>query len=128
MTPVVHYVRTPHLVRAELLNQAWNWRTSHGERMSAKAGDYRLTDPASGRQWSITAAGLRTGYRSIGGGRFESRGEVTARRAAVPTPVATIEGPETAQIDDWIITDSDGRSWVVNDTWFRERYVEVSPG
>jgi len=123
------YRRVPHQVRAELLAERWDWTTASGDTLAAAPGNYRITDPSTGHQWSATAQALHTGYREIAPGVFESRGEVTARQVTDsegPVDVPSLEGPEVARVGDWIVTDPDGGSWVVEDGWFRMRYQEVN--
>lgn len=99
--------------------------------MHAIPGDYRLTDPRSGRQWSVTATALHSGYRLLGGDEYESRGAVTASQVGVgcePVDVVSLEGDEAAEPGDWIVTDLDRRVWVVDDAWFREHYIEIRRG
>lgn len=37
----------------------------------------------------------------------------------------TVEGPFWLHVGDWIATNDDGLSWVINDDWFRSEYEEV---
>ena len=120
----------PHLVAAEPLTSAWEWATRNGDRVRARAGDYRVTDLSTGCQWSVTPQALAAGYVPLGADRYRSRGQVTARRlepGASPVRVASLEGPETALPGDWVVTDQDGNDWVVADAWFVERYRPIGP-
>lgn len=122
------YRRVPHRVQATLLAAPWEWTTPQGDRLLAKAGDYRLTDESSGTQWSITEKALRAGYNDVGHGRFVSDGEVRAYRVSMDSDVVTVvstEGAELARPGDWIITDHDGNQWVVDHSWFLDRYEQL---
>lgn len=119
------YERVPHRVRAEPIDTPWGWTTANGDVVIASAGDFRVTDPETGNQWSITPAALRSGYLTVGGGVYESRGSVTARQV-IPgehgESVVSLEGLESARPGDWVVTDADGNEWVVEDHWFKARY------
>jgi hypothetical protein len=125
----MRYARIPHLVRAETLADAWKWQTSNGDVITAQPGDYRLTDPATGTRWSITATALTASYRVIDGDLYESRGQVSAERLPTgsrPRPVRTLEGDEHAAPGDWVVSDDLGNRWVVPDRWFREHYLAIT--
>lgn len=121
----MRYHRVPFLVNATVLVNHWTWNTSNGDVLVAKPGDFRITDPDSGKQWSITASALRSGYTKIGHELYQSRGEVSAAQVSDSEGDITIhshEGPETARPGDWVITDDSNNRWVVDDAWFRKRY------
>lgn len=122
------FERLPFTVTARALTEPWDWTTASGDPVRAKAGDYRITDDATGRQWSITAEALQRGYRHLGGASYHSHGEETAVRVP-PGPsvaVATTEGPEIASAGEWIVTDLQGHTWVIDDDWFAARYRRLA--
>ena len=124
----MRFERVPFEVSAELLDQPWVWANPAGDVMTAGVGDYRVTDPVSLTQWSLTPAALRFGYEPVSTGVYRSRGHVKARRAAAAEAhlvIDSIEGRETARPNDWIVTDTDGNSWVVESQWFAARYRAV---
>lgn len=125
----MNYSRVPHLVRAERLIEPWRWKTTNGDEMVACVDDYRLTDPATGSQWSITPAALSVSYAAVDERTFVSRGQVHARQVALgdrAVLVTSVEGQEYAQPDDWIVSDEFGNRWVVKDAWFRGHYRPLS--
>lgn len=98
--------------------------------MVARPGDYRITDPATGSVWSVSPDALAIGYREIGDGVYESRGEVDARQIAddaAPEWVWSREGRERAHPGDWVVQDSEDHQWVVPDHRFRSRYMPSDP-
>lgn len=125
----MRYHRVPLRVEATILSAPWVWSTLNGDVLLAHAGDFRVTDPDSGRQWSITADALRSGYSKVGHGLYESRGEVVAFRVSDQQgeiAIQSLEGPENARPGDWIITDDNNNHWVVDNEWFHERYRPCS--
>jgi hypothetical protein len=126
----VKYHRVPTRVIAEPLASDWGWLTAKGERMTARTGDYRVTDPATGAQWSIAKAALRDSYVPIGNGVYESCGVVEARRieaGQAAERVVSTEGTEEARPGDWILQSESGARWVVGETWFGAHYSPVPP-
>jgi hypothetical protein len=98
--------------------------------MVARPGDYRITDPVAGSAWSVSPEALAVGYREMGDGVYESRGEVEARQiadGAEPEWVWSREGLERAHPGDWVVQDPEDQEWVVPDRWFRSRYTPSVP-
>jgi hypothetical protein len=122
------YERVPRRVTAVLLKVPWNWTTSKSDTVSAKEGDYRITDAESGAQWSVSPEALIAGYRHVGDDAYEACGRVEARQVASdaqPEVVASLEGLEQASPGDWIVADAQGNNWVVDVAYFHRNYRTV---
>lgn len=128
MTGARTYRRVPRIVRAEALNTVWVWSTANGDEMTANPGDFRVWDPdVPSAPWSVTAEALAWGYQLLGDGvAYESKGEVRARQVDIggtSEVVSSTEGDGIARPGDWIVTDPEGRQWIVTDSEFARRYA-----
>jgi len=122
----VIYERVRRRVSVERLSSPWTWTTPKGDPLTADAGDFRISDPRNGGQWSITPNALSAGYRQVGPGVFESHGTVRAREVRAGESeviVGTAEGAERAVPGDWVVTDANGNQWVVDSDYFDENYA-----
>ena len=109
-------------VRATRSETAWRWRTESGAAMRAAAGDWKVTDPQSGRVWSVDPAAFAAGHERIEGDRYRRIGTVRARPAHLGEPVDTLEGPAVAEPGDWLVQGELGERWLVPDERFRGSY------
>ncbi len=104
-------------VRATRLAEARRWRTESGAEMAAVPGDWLVTDPATGRQWSADERAFAAGHERLGEERYRRTGTVQARD--------TLEGPAVAEPGDWLVQGSLGERWLVPGERFREAYEAV---
>lgn len=100
----------------------WTWRTSSGETMRAKAGDWDVGDPATGSTWSVRNDIFRTSYQRSGGRRWHAYGVVLARAAKPGEVIETLEGRETAGDGDFVVMGDKGEQWIVTAAKFAKRY------
>lgn len=112
-------------VRADRLTEARRWWTESGAEMTAVAGDWLVTDPETGRQWSADERAFAAGHERIGDGRYRRTGTVQARPAHLGERVETLEGPAVAQPGDWLVQGSLGEHWLVPGVRFRAAYEAV---
>ena len=100
-------------VRARLLEQPWTWQTESGAQMTAVAGDWLVTDPETGRQWSADPAAFDASHEPLGGDRYRRTGIVQARPAQLGEQVRTLEGPAVAAPGDWLVEGDLHERWLV---------------
>ncbi|MFT3969997.1 MAG: hypothetical protein QM695_06895 [Micropruina sp.] len=106
-------------VRATRLSETRAWRTESGAEMTGAAGDWLVTDPATGRQWSADQRAFAAGHERIEGDRYRRIGTVLARPAHLGERVDTIEGPAVGQPGEWLVEGSLGERWLVPTVRFR---------
>ncbi|WP_055476241.1 hypothetical protein [Gordonia sp. HS-NH1] len=108
-------------VTARRREDAWTWTTGSGETMTARPGDWEVTD-SSGKARSVAAAVFDQTHEHVGADRYRRVGVFRARRAAPGEVVETLEGPVVAIAGDWIVEGADGERWPVPDAHFRASY------
>jgi hypothetical protein len=89
--------------------------------LSAGAGDWEVSDGDS-PPWSVADEIFRSTYSSLGGDRWERRGEVMARPAVRGEVIETLEGRVVADEGDYVIEGEGGEQWPVPGTEFVRRY------
>jgi hypothetical protein len=111
-------------VTATHLQAAVEWRTTTGEVLRGRAGDWWVEGP-DGVGRTVTGAEFQATYEPLGGDRYRRTGVVTARRVESEELVDTLEGPARAFPGMWIVTGPNGNSWPVPDEVFRQGYREI---
>lgn len=124
MAEVLRWFRRRGLVTAVLLNERTEWITDRGDVLVAEVGDWLVTD-AKGRTRSVKPAEFNDLYEFVAQDRYRRVGVVSARQAAQTETIATLEGPATANVGDWIVTAKNGTSWPVPRAHFFDLYEEV---
>ena len=109
-------------VRARLLAKPWSWRTESGAQMTAASGDWLVTDPETGRQWSADPAAFDASHEALGGDRYRRTGIVQARPAQLGERVRTLEGPSVAAVGDWLVEGDLHERWLVPGPRFTAAY------
>ena len=112
-------------VRARRVAEAWSWQTESGATMRAAAGDWLVTDPESGRQWSADPAAFAAGHEPLGGDRYRRGGFVQARPAQLHEQVQTLEGAAVAEPGDWLVEGDLHERWLVPVARFATAYEPV---
>lgn len=112
-------------VRATRLSETHRWRTESGAEMTGAAGDWLVTDPATGQQWSADHRAFAAGHQRIEGDRYRRIGTVLARPAQLGEQVDTIEGPAVGRPGEWLVEGSLGERWLVPNARFRAAYEPV---
>lgn len=124
---MTHYQRIGR-VRAARLTRTRHWQTSKGTPMTSPAGDWWVwsgDDESAGRGVANTEF-LATHLPSDQPGIYHRTARVRARRLTERTPVTTLEGPDTGEPGEWLVTDARGNSWCVTDEDFRAGYEPVA--
>lgn len=109
-------------VRARQLDVSWQWRTESGAVMNAAAGDWLVTDPETGREWSADPGAFAASHELLEGNRFRRTGTVQARPAHLGERVETLEGPAVAQPGEWLVEGELQERWLVPGPRFTEAY------
>lgn len=110
-------------VIAHRLNQQETWRTSSGDEMTGRAGDWKLHEPGRPEDcWTIVDSEFRRTYRLIREDTYERTGVVEARPAEVEESVQTEEGAVIARPGDWIVRRDTGFQWVIPGHKFTVNY------
>ncbi|MFT4225217.1 hypothetical protein [Micropruina sp.] len=112
-------------VRATRLSETHHWRTESGAEMTGVAGDWLVTDPDTGRQWTADQRAFASGHERIEGDRYRRTGTVLARPAHLGEHVDTIEGPALGQPGEWLVQGSLDERWLVPTARFRAAYEPV---
>jgi len=112
-------------VLAERLEEPWQWRTESGATMRAAPGDWRVTDPETGRQWSADPAAFAASHEQLDKSRFRRRGTVLARPAHLGERIDTLEGQAMADPGDWLVEGDLQERWLVPGERFRDAYEAV---
>jgi hypothetical protein len=113
--------RSTAVVRATRLARPYTWRTARGSALSARAGDWRLSDGVE--EWTVEADIFARTYRRLPDGRFTKDAPVDAARTDRPLDVPTCEGVARAEAGDWVLRGVDGELWTVTDAYFRSTYT-----
>ena len=93
--------------------------------MRARSGDWQVTDPDTGRQWSADPAAFDAGHEQAGVGRYRRTGFVLARPAHLGERVETMEGPAVAEPGEWLVEGELHERWLVPGTRFTTAYEAV---
>lgn len=112
-------------VHARRLESTWTWRTESGARMTAAAGDWLVTDPESGRTWSVDPTAFAASHEALGGERYRRLGFVLARPAHLGERVQTLEGPAVAEPGEWLVEGDLQERWLVAGARFAAAYEAV---
>ena len=98
-----------------------------------QAGDALMIGRA-GEHWPISRATFEATYEpcerlqmGVDGKYVKKFMQVCARQVEIPTTITLghQRGALVAQVGDWVVTDSDGKQWVVADLIFQETYAPV---
>jgi hypothetical protein len=92
------------------------WRTSGGDAMRARAGDWVLSD--GGSTWTVRDGAFRRDYRPFGRD-FERHGTVRARPAVPGERVRSDEGTSRARAGQMVVEGRGGELWCVDADHFR---------
>ena len=88
----------------------------------------------AGEHWPISRANFEATYEPCESLQMGFEGmyvkkfmPVCARQVEVATSIELLErlGTLAAKVGDWVVTDPDGKQWVVADLIFQETYVPV---
>ena len=112
-------------VLAVRLTEARRWSTESGAEMTATAGDWLVTDPGTGRQWTSDDRAFVAGHERLAADRYQRTGVVRARPAHLGEQVVTLEGPSVARPGDWLVEGALQERWLVPAERFREAYEPV---
>lgn len=119
----------PHRRRGEVLatqlDHEWTWQTATGDTIRARPGDWQVTDPETGRQWSADPAAFHAGHEPVGAGRYRRTGFVLARPAHLGEQVNTMEGPAVAEAGEWLVEGDLQERWLVPGARFTAAYEAV---
>lgn len=113
--------RSTAVVHATRLARPHAWRTGRGSALSARAGDWLITDGV--QEWTVEADIFARTYRRLPDGRFAKDAPVDAVRTDRPLDVPTLEGVARAEAGDWVLRGVDGELWPVSDAYFRSTYT-----
>lgn len=108
-------------VSAEKLPEARTWETETGSRLTAKAGDWWLTQ--GDRHWSVAADVFAATYEASGDSTYRKAAPIRAVRLPAPVTVATLEGDATANMGDWLVQNPSGEVWPVPADVFARIYA-----
>lgn len=97
------------------------WRTESGDLLRGEAGDWWVVSP-DGAFRSVSPAEFPKLYEQVSDQVYRRLGEVSARQVTEVEQLTSLEGEQTAQPGDWIVTDDRGNSWPVSDAVFRAGY------
>ncbi|WP_267618288.1 hypothetical protein [Gordonia bronchialis] len=111
-------------VAAERIVDTWTWTTDDGDVMTARPGDWRVSDDA-GSVRSVAAEVFDASYEQVGPGRYRRIGMFRARQATHEEVISTGEGNTTAHAGDWVVEGSAGEQWPVPSAKFDATYEEV---
>ena len=112
-------------VHARRLDHDWTWRTESGAAMSAAAGDWLVTDPETGRTWSVDPTAFEASHEPLGGERYRRLGFVLARPAHLGERIDTLEGPAVAEAGEWLVEGDLHERWLVAGARFAAAYEAV---
>lgn len=112
-------------VRATRLTETHRWRTESGAEMTGAPGDWLVTDPDTGRQWSADHRAFAAGHERIERDRYRRTGTVLARPAQLGEQIDTLEGPAVGQPGEWLVQGGLGERWLVPTARFRAAYEPV---
>lgn len=112
---------TPMLeVEARRVPSNRTWDGPHGSVLSAKTGDWLLTDGRS--EWVVTNEIFQSTYEKLTGLRYKKTARVRARRLNRAVLVNTIEGRVEAWPGDWVVQNPSGDYWPIRHDDFTRRY------
>ena len=112
------------IVWASRLRTPLGWTTYAGERMQGCAGDWQVIDNA-GNMRTVTDPDFKSGYESLGGGRWRRVGRYRAWQVREDVVVRTKEGKATAHAGDWIVEAPTGERWPMRTRQFELTYRPV---
>lgn len=112
-------------VTARRLESDWEWTSETGAPLSARAGDWKVSDE-NGRSWSVIDSDFQRTYARVGHDTYERQGSVRARAGRDGEIVVSTEGVQAARAGDWIVEDDEGRQWIVPADHFAEVYVSAT--
>jgi len=118
-----HTYRSTVVVRAVHVAEESEWTTSHGDVLTAKAGDWWVIDGDD--RWSVSDDVFAATYASAGGGRYRKSATVTAVPVAEAFAVRTLEGLAGGEPGDWLVRNPTGECWPVPNAVFTKRYERV---
>ncbi len=129
------YLKDPVPVRVEFAVEAGVMQTIEG-RVAYARGDALVTG-AAGERWPIPRHRFERTYRPATDGDAIGRNgnfikqpiavRAVRTRTAGRVPLSDGRGVLVAKPGDWILTDPDGETWIVEDTIFRETYRPFAP-
>ncbi|MGC3993040.1 MAG: RyR domain-containing protein [Propionicimonas sp.] len=111
-------------VEAEPLTAPLAWTAPTGERLTAPAGSWLVTDATGGRR-TVTDESFRATHEQLADGTWRRAGTVRARLARDAEEVATQEGTTIAVPGSWLVEDADGHRWLVPPDHFTATYRRV---
>lgn len=111
-------------VNAQQRWEPWSWTSESGDTMSARAGDWYVSD-ASGRRWSVRDDAFRASYAHIDANCWRRSGVMLGRPAVKGETIESLEGPTVAAAGDWVIKGTQGEQWVVPGETFAHKYEAV---
>lgn len=111
-------------VTAHQLDTDRTWRTSGGDTMSGRCGDW-LVEDASGGVRTVADEQFRATHEHLRGQTWERSSVLEARPARPGERVTSLEGTATAGEGTWVLRDAPDNAWVVPDEHFRKAYVSV---
>jgi hypothetical protein len=119
LTDVTTFQRTG-IVRAEKLTTSWQTTTSHGDVLTAAAGDWKVIG-ADGQARPVSATAFPQSYVPDGS-NYRRIGTVRGRRLSAAEEVASPEGTLHAAAGMWFLTDPNGDSWAVDHSYLVANY------
>lgn len=110
-------------VKAELMTQSQEWKTTTGDIMRGEAGDYKITG-ADGSTWTIKPDIFKDTYAPVPGqpGHFAKSVLTRAVVLAKPTTVKTLEGEGSGNAGDYLVIGAKGEQYIVSKAKFESMY------
>ncbi|CAM3667123.1 hypothetical protein SMNI109538_06340 [Smaragdicoccus niigatensis] len=109
-------------VTAVRQKETWTWTSGTGALMEGMAGDWDVTDPASGRR-SADDAAFHKNYQQIDDKRWRGNSDVEARRARTGEAIKLHCGIERAAEGSWVIRGADRERWIVPGDLFESAFI-----
>ncbi|GAB08564.1 hypothetical protein GOARA_013_00080 [Gordonia araii NBRC 100433] len=125
--PMNMYFRRRGEVVARQRAEGWTWTTRTGAAMTAAAGDWEVHETDGGPSWSVADEAFQRTYEHVSGETYRRTGVVTARPGNPGETVMSTEGRLDVSEEQWVVTDSAGKSWVVDDQHFTDSYESCPP-
>jgi hypothetical protein len=109
------------VVTARQRDEAWTWISPGNATMRAEPGDWEVSD-GSGASWSVNKERFVETYEQIDDTQWRRTGTVLARLAVEGETVESLEGPQQAVADDWVVKGERGEQWLVPNEDFVKNY------
>lgn len=111
-------------VQAERLTSDLTWKTSNGDTLEGKTGDWKLTSPT--RVWTVKPEIFKQTYTEVSPGIFEKTLPARAAQISGPMTVQTREGVSSGVAGDYLVIGPDNDPYIVPKAEFEGMYKPLT--